>query len=177
MNLFGLMAKASGIALLMGALLAAYAWTSLPEPRRSQVLGQAKWLVIPGYAGTAFWAVVFGLGILAGGCDPFFGGWSRTPTFLGFPSSEVLKCSEPAVQARVKPELEREYRRLPTLWSQVFLHYDEAVGLEPDSTRVWIFSLQRNALLHVPKERLEFRELPPRRGIIWWQPQEADEAW
>jgi hypothetical protein len=171
-------AKAAGIALLMGVLLAAYSWAHFPEPRRGWLLRQAKWLVLPGYLGVGLWVLLTAFGIFARGCDPVFGGWWRTPLWVGFPSSELLSCSETPLQARVKPDLSSEHPNLPIRWSHVYGHYDEAAGIDADPQRTWIFPMQANELRHVRTQRLEFRPVPERRGgWIWWQPQEAAEDW
>lgn len=174
--MLAIVAKASVIALLMGALLGAWAWNALDEPRKSSILRQAKWLVLPGYAGLFLWVVVFAYGVFARGCDPAFGGWIRTPLFQGFIASEIRACSEIQLQARVKPELRAQFRHLPELWSQVYGHYDEVSGVMPDTGKVWIANID-NHVFHVPKTQLEFRVVPPRRGTPWWQPEEADESW
>ena len=148
----------------------------MDEPRRSVILRQAKWLVIPGYAGLFLWVVIFGYGVFARGCDPAFGGWIRTPLFQGFIASEILSCAETPLQARGKPELRAQFPYLPEHWSQVYRHYDQASGFAPDTAKVWIATLD-NRVYHVPKTQLEFRAVPPRRGMPWWQPEEASESW
>jgi hypothetical protein len=169
-------AKASGIALLMGALLGGWAWSALDEPRRSLILRQAKWLVIPGYVGVFLWAAIFGFGLFAWGCDPVFGGWTRTPLLHGSIAPEVLSCGDTPLQARGKAELRAEFPYLPNLWSQVYRDYDAAAGLTPDPAKVWIGTID-GRVYHVPKVQLEFRAVPPRRGTPWWQPEEASDAW
>jgi hypothetical protein len=177
-DLLATITKAGGIALLMGALLTAYAWAHFQEPRRTWLLRQAKWLVIPGYVVSAMWALLTAYGVFALGCDPVFGGWTRTPLWVGFPSSELLACSEQPIQARVKLELASKHPNLPAHWSHVYLHYNEAAWLDPNPERVWLFSMERNELRHVRTARLEFRPVPERRGgLLWWQPQEASEEW
>jgi hypothetical protein len=37
--------------------------------------------------------------------------------------------------------------------------------------------MEENDILHPRRERLEFREVPPKRGIPWWRPQEAADSW
>ena len=113
MTSLAVLAKASGIALLMGALLGAWAWSALEEPRRSLILRQAKWLVLPGYVGVFLWAAIFGFGMLAWGCDPLFGGWTRTPLFHGLITSEILSCGTPPYKRGAKPELRAEFPHLP----------------------------------------------------------------
>jgi hypothetical protein len=178
MNALAVVAKVAGISVLMGTLLGAYAWSYLGEPLRTRVLRQTKWLVVPGFVGTALWAGILAYGIFVHGCDPLFGGWARTPLSRGFPSSELLACSDRPLQARVKPELASRYPSLPVRWARVYRHYEEAAAMEPDSSRVWILPTQGNELLHVRKDRLEFRAVPEKRGgLLWWQPQEAAETW
>ncbi len=177
MTLLAILVKACGIALFMGSLLGAYAWSALPEPQRSRVLGQAKWLVIPGYLGFALWVAVLTGGILVAGCDPVFGGFARTPTVARVGSSELLSCRETPQQARVRPELRERYPGLPVHWSHVYERYDQAIGAVPDTSRVWLYSMEENDILHPRRERLEFREVPPKRGIPWWRPQEAADSW
>lgn len=176
MTVLGVLAKACGIALLMGALLGAFAWNGLDEPRRSRILLQAKWLVVTGYAGVFFWAAAFGYGVLVWGCDPLFGGWIRTPLFHGVITSEILSCRETPLQARGKPQLRAQFPNLPEYWSQVYGHYDEVTEVTSDTGKVWIADIDGLAQ-QVPKVQLEFRTIPPRRGMPWWQPQEASESW
>jgi hypothetical protein len=177
MNPYALIARILGIALLMGALLAAHAWASLQEPQRARVLRQAGWLVVPGYVGVSIWVAVLCWGLLADGCDPLFGGFIRPPPWPEFPTSELPACSDSPVQARVKPELAAKYPELPTDWSQVYLRYDSVLTRAPDTSRVWLYTMATNTLLRVPRYRLEFRQRPPKRGIPWWRPQEASEVW
>jgi hypothetical protein len=160
---FGFLAKVSGIALLMGALLGSYAWSSLDEPQRSRVVRQARWLVVPGYVGIGAWAVIFFLGLLFGGCDPLFGGWTRAPLLFGVPTSEVLSCSEPRLQARAKPGA--THPDLPREWTYTYRHYDEASGYEPDTTMTWV-SGEGTSLYHVPTSQLEFRPQPGRGSAL-----------
>ncbi len=176
MTLLAVLAKACGIALLMGAMLGAYAWSAMAEPLKSRVLRQAKWLAIPGYIGLFLWAAIFGFGVLAWGCDPVFGGWTRTPLLQGVVTSEILSCREAPIQARGKPELRATFPDLPDQWSQVYRHYDAASGLPPDTGKVWIGTLDGRAH-QVSKSQLEFRAVPPRRGTPWWQPEEASDSW
>ncbi len=175
-TLFAVLAKACGIALLMGALLGAYAWSAMDEPRRSRVLRQAKWLAMPGYLGLFLWASIFAYGMLAWGCDPLFGGWTRTPLMPGLVTSEILACSEAPIQARGKPDLRAAFPELPEQWSLVYRHYDEVSGLPRDTSKVWIGTMDSRAY-QVPKSQLEFRPVPPRRGTPWWQPEEASDSW
>ena len=173
----GIVVQAAAIALLMGAILGAYAW-NLPEPSHSSLLKQAKWLAIPGYFGVGIWAAVLTYGVFVRGCDPVFGGWTRTPVWDNYPVSELLSCSETPMQARVKPELAAQYPYLPTRWSHVFLHYEEAADLPKREGTTWIFSMQTDRTLLVPSDRLEFRPAPPWGGkLVPWQPQEADPSW
>lgn len=176
MTALAILAKASGIALLMGALMGAWAGNALDEPRRTEILRQAKWLVVPGYVGLFLWVAIFGFGVLAWGCDPLFGGWTRTPLFPGIITSEILSCSERPVQARGKPGLRTEFPDLPEHWSQVYVHYDRAIGLPSDTSKVWIANLD-GRVSQVPKSQLEFRPVPVRRGTPWWQPEEASDSW
>jgi hypothetical protein len=175
-TILAVLAKASGIALLMGALLGAWAWSALEEPRRSLILRQAKWLVLPGYVGVTLWAAIFGFGMLAWGCDPLFGGWTRTPLFQGLIASEIRSCRDTPIQARGKPELRAQFPHLPEHWSQVYRHYDKASGLAPDTSKLWVGSLD-GRVYQFPKDQLEFRAVPPRRGTPWWQPEEAGDSW
>lgn len=168
MNALGLLAKASGLALLMGALLGSYAWSLLDEPERSKVVRQARWLIIPGYLGVGSWAVIFFLGLLYGGCDPLFGGWTRTPVWAGFATSEVLPCSEPRVQVRAKPGTTSP--GLPQEWTYIYRHYDEASGRQRDTTMTWVFG-EGMLVSHVPTSELQFRpDTGRRRGPRRFQP-------
>jgi hypothetical protein len=176
MTLLAVLVKACGIALLMGALMGAFAWSTIDEPLKSRVLQQAKWLMLPGYVGLFLWAGIFGYGMLAWGCDPVFGGWTRTPLMQGLVTSEILSCREVQLQARGTPEARAEFPDLPDQWSQVYLHYDRVSGLPPDTSKVWLGTLDGRAY-QVQKSRLQFRAVPPRRGMPWWQPQEAGDSW
>jgi hypothetical protein len=167
----GFLFRASAFYLLLGAVSAAWAWACVGEPRRSRLLRIASWLVIPGYVGVAVLVSSLAAGVVLRGCDPVLGGWTRAPVRMGFPTSEILPCSETPRQARARPGEADRFPVLPTQWSQVYRHYDESYGGTPRLDWVWIFSTRTNEMMHVPANRLEFRDVPPRRGgLLWWQP-------
>ncbi len=165
MRELGLLAQASGIALLLGALLGTYAAGLSEEPKRSNLLRQARWLVLPGYVGVGIWAVILAIGLLIGGCDPLFGGWVRSPRAAGAPASELPGCSDALVEARVRPALAAENPRVPADWSRVYRRYDDAMGVLPKPGWVWV-ETPRSGVIHVAADKLEFRDVP-RRWLAW----------
>ena len=176
--MIGLLLRASAFYLVLGAMLAAWAWGYVADPLRSRLLRVAGWLVIPGYIGVAILVLSLAGGIVVGGCDPVLGGWTRAPMRVGLPTSELLACSETARQARAAPGEADRFPILPTEWSQVYEHYSQSFGVTPTPGWVWIFSMRTNEAMQVPVSRLEFRDAPPIRGdLLWWQPLAASDTW
>ena len=153
----------------MGALLGALAWNGLDEPRRSVILRQAKWLVVPGYAGC-----FSGLQFSAMECSP--GGVTRCSGagfgrrfFRAHHVGDPFLCAKPRYRRGGSPSCEPNFPYLPEYWSQVYRHYDEVPGSRPTPARYGSLRLTAR-VYHVSKTQLEFRAIPPRRGTPWWQP-------
>jgi hypothetical protein len=173
-----LLLRAAGFYALIGSLVAAWIWQFVDGPRRAWLLRYIGWLVVPGYVGVALIVGVLAAGIAVGGCDPVLGGWTRNPSRVGLATAEILSCRDRAIQARARPGEADRAPLLPLQWSQVYQHYDASYGGTPTPDWVWIFSMRTNELLHVPRERLEFRSAPPRQGgLLWWEPLAASPAW